>query len=85
MSPHFLNGLSNDTEHFFQREFNDINEIMTTKYGSFSNKWWLLIGSTARANKKKSLQGHVMQKYIHSLVQTKRFQEWEELREWKYE
>lgn len=50
MSPHFLNGLSNDTEHFFQREFNDINEIMTTKYGSFSNKWWLLIGSTARAN-----------------------------------
>lgn len=36
-------------EHFFQREFKGINEIMTTKYGDFSNKWWLWIGSTARA------------------------------------
>lgn len=49
MSPHLLNGSSNDTEHFFQREFKGINEIMTTKYGDFSNKWWLWIGSTARA------------------------------------
>lgn len=49
MPPHLLNGPRNDTKHFFQREFKDINEIMTTKYGDFSNKWWLWIGSTARA------------------------------------
>lgn len=31
------------------------------------------------------LQGHVMQKSIHALVQTEKFQEWEELGELKYE
>lgn len=85
MSPHLLSGPSNDTEHFFWREFKGINEIMTTKHSDFSNKWCFGTGFTARAWTFLNLQGHVMQKAIHSLAQTERFQGWEELGELKYE
>ena len=85
MSPHLLNGSSNGTKYFFQREFEVISKIMITKYSDFSNKWWLWIGSTARAWIFLNLQGLVMQKSIYSLVQAGRVWEWRELGELKYE